>query len=100
MHLRTGGNGCLQAFAKMIKRGLIGTLQQHQKLVAAQPRHGVAFAQRAFQPLGDFSQQLVACGVAHGVVDVLEAVQVDEHQADFAAFALGALGGQQQALHE
>ena len=75
-------------------------LQNHGKLIAAQPRHGVAFTQRAFQPLGDFGQQLVARGMAHGVVDVLEAVQINEHQADLAAFALRTLGGQQQALHE
>ena len=56
--------------------------QQHGELVAAEPRERVAAPERAAQPLGDVAQQPVAVVVAERVVDLLEAVEVDQQQAD------------------
>ena len=55
-------------------------LDEHDELVAAEPADRVALAQDAGEPGGDAAQQLVAGGVAEGVVDVLEAVEVDEQR--------------------
>ena len=68
---------------------------QHE-FVAGQARHHVAFAQFAAEPLGEFAQQGVACGMALGVVDDLEAVDVDEQQGHRAVAARGA---QQHLFH-
>ena len=51
---------------------------QHGELVAAEPGEGVAAPQRGPQPLGDLDQQRVAVVVAERVVDLLEAVEVDQ----------------------
>ena len=51
---------------------------QDRELVAAEAGHEVAVPDRAGDPLGDGDQQGVAGGVAEGVVDDLEVVEVDE----------------------
>ena len=51
------------------------------ELVAAEARHLAAVAHDGGQPVRHLAQQLVADGVAQGVVDVLEVVEVDEHEA-------------------
>ena len=57
------------------------------ELVAAEPADGVAGADRAAQPGGDLPQQLVAGRVAERVVDLLEAVEVAEEDAEVGAVA-------------
>ena len=57
-------------------------LAQDGELVAAEPRGGVARPQHAGQARGHRAQQLVAGGVAHGVVDRLEAVEVEEEDGE------------------
>ena len=52
---------------------------QHGEFVAAHARDGVLLAQHGAQPRADDLQQLVAEGVAEGVVDDLEAVEIEEH---------------------
>jgi hypothetical protein len=59
----------------------------HRELVAAQAGHGVALAHAAAQALGGHAQQGVAQRVAQGVVDGLEAVQVDEVHRHLVALA-------------
>ena len=54
--------------------------QQHAELVAAEARHGVGVAHRVAQQLGDFAQHAVAGEVAAGVVDDLEAVEIEVAQ--------------------
>ncbi len=49
------------------------------ELVAAEPRQHVIGAHGGFQPLRHLAQQRIAGAVAEGIVDVLEAVEV-EHQ--------------------
>jgi hypothetical protein len=48
------------------------------EFVAADARDGVAAPDHAGEPLGDLPDQLVAGGVAIGVVDRLEAIEVDQ----------------------
>ncbi len=52
--------------------------QQNRKLVAAETRHGVAFAHTARQSLGDRLQHSIACGVAERVVDGFEAIEIEQ----------------------
>ena len=62
--------------------------QDHDELVAAEARDGVALAHRAGQPLRDRLQQLVAGIVAERVVDALEVIEVEEDARDLHAAAL------------
>ena len=57
-----------------------GLLQDDDEFVAAEPRHDVARAQGAAQPVGDFHQQHVAGIMAERIVDDLEPVEIDEQQ--------------------
>ncbi len=57
---------------------------EHHELVAAEPARSIGRPQDAIDPLGDDHQRLVAGGVAEAVVDLLEAVEVDEQQAQVA----------------
>ena len=69
--------------------GLLQAGQQDDEFVAAQARHGVDVAQLLLEAHGDVLEQQVADGVAEAVVDVLEAVQVEEqHGALVAVFLL------------
>ena len=62
--------------------GIVDGLAQDGELVAAEARDGVAGADRVAQAARDGRQQLVAGRVAERVVDELEAVEVEEQQAD------------------
>ena len=53
-------------------------LAQDDELVAAEPSHGVDTADQAGDALRGRDEQLVARPVAHRVVDLLEAVEIDE----------------------
>ena len=61
--------------------GALDVLEQHGELVAAEPGGGVGRAERREQPLADLAEHLVSDGVAEAVVDRLEVVEVDEHDA-------------------
>jgi hypothetical protein len=57
------------------QRGVVGrgeVAEDHRELVAADARHGVAGAHHRLQAARRSLQQLVAAGVAQGVVDLLE----------------------------
>jgi hypothetical protein len=69
--------------------GVVDAGQQQDELVAAEPRDGVALAHALAEPRGDATQQGVADGVAKAVVDLLEAVEVDEDEPDAVAVAVG-----------
>lgn len=58
--------------------GGIQLRQQNREFVAAEPGDGVVFAQAAVQAAGDRLQQLVGAHVAEGVIDRLEAIQVEQ----------------------
>ena len=69
-------------------RGLVEVLDDDHELVAAEPGQEVGVAQRGGERRAHALQELVADPVAERVVDVLEAVEVDEQHADAAAAAL------------
>lgn len=50
--------------------------EQHDEFVAAQPRHRIAATHAGTQAFGDGDQQSVADGVAEGIVDLLESVEI------------------------
>ena len=60
--------------------GLLQALQRHHELVAAQPRQRVSFADTALHAVGHLLEQQVADLVAERIVDVLEAIEIDEQQ--------------------
>ena len=70
-------------------RAILHVRQQHGELVAAQARQSVAMAKHLAQPQRDLTQQLVAVGVPERVVDLLEAVEVDEQDRELVVAARG-----------
>jgi len=60
--------------------GVAGAEQQHTELIAAQTRSGVGVAQHATQALAYLAEQLVAGVVTKGVVELLEAVKIEQQQ--------------------
>ena len=81
-------------------RGVGAILDQHDELVAAEPRHRVALAQVMAQAPRDVLQQAVAGLVAEAVVDVLEAVEVDEEERELLAAPLRERERTLQRVHE
>ncbi len=57
-------------------------VEPHGEFVAAVARQRVAFAQAGGQPARDLLEQLIARFVAEGVVDYLEAIDVDEEHGE------------------
>ena len=57
--------------------------QQQRELVAAQASQGIAFAQLAFEQLGQLAQQFIARRVAAGVVNHLELIKIHVTQRMF-----------------
>jgi hypothetical protein len=86
--------------AEQLERlGLAAHVGQDQpELVAAQPRDRVVGAQGLAQALGDDAQHLVAGVVAEGVVHLLEAVEVRQHDRAPLGRAQRALGAQAERL--
>ncbi|MNC25568.1 hypothetical protein D3C75_736590 [compost metagenome] len=74
--------------------------QQQHELVAAEAGEGVARADLRAHALGDLHQHLVADRVAQGVVDRLEAIEVDQHDRQFPRIAPGDLAALQQAVFQ
>ena len=74
--------------------------EQHSELVAALARQRVAGTQATTDALGEFLQQDVAFLMAVGVVDQLEAIDVEEHDADALVPALGLRHRQLQTVSE
>jgi hypothetical protein len=62
--------------------GMLGVSGQDSELVASQPRDGVGRAKHAAQPGGHLLQEAVAPVVSERVVDVLEAIEVEEQHAE------------------
>ena len=81
-------------------RGIVDLLQQHDELVAAEPRDDVARAQAFAQARAHLAQQHVAGLVAERVVDDLEAVEVDEQHRELAVVAPRRLDRQPEQLRE
>lgn len=71
---------------------------QHQKLVAPQPGRHVVVVQQSANALGQQLEQLVPGPVAQGVVDQLEAVQIDKQQGELLPVEVGGLDLQLKPL--
>ena len=76
-------------------RGITHVVDHHHEFVATQPRDGVRVAHKGAEPPRHLLQQQVPLVVAHGVVEGLEVVQVDQQQR---AVVAAAAGGQQRML--
>ncbi len=61
---------------------------EERELVATEAGHGVSLAHAAPYPLGGDLDELVTDGVAEGIVDVFQPVEVDEHHRDLVAGAM------------
>ncbi|MNO85860.1 hypothetical protein D3C76_772420 [compost metagenome] len=59
----------------------VHAVHDQDELISAQARHQVTVTGRFAQAGGDFQQHRIAGGMAEGVVDRLEAVQVEQQQA-------------------
>ena len=71
--------------------GGLADLRLHEhEFVATRPGQRVGGADRGGDPLCDSAQQLIADGVAQGVVDVLEAIEIEQQDRNHAALAAGA----------
>ena len=71
---------------------LVGDIgQQDAELVTTQARHDVVFAEYGGKTRADLSQELVTEVVTKRVVDLLEMVEVHQHDGDTAAPGLGVL---------
>ena len=57
--------------------------EEHAELVSTQPRHRVALSQRAAEAVAGLLEQVVAARVPERVVDLLEAVEVHDHDGDW-----------------
>ena len=82
--------GQLAEFAAVVHIG-----QDDLELVSAQPTDLSAVADDPVQPLGHLLEQVVACLVAHRVIHMLEAVEIEHEQG---ARALGLAVGRKQAV--
>ena len=71
----------------------------HEFVAAGAPGH-VRLAEHAVESPGEVHQELVAREVAHGVVDELEPVEVDEQHCGVGARALGAREGRLEVVEE
>src|SRR5437660_4972886 len=86
--------------------GALGALHHHDELVATHAHDDVFRAHCGAYALRHDLQQLVTRLVAAGVVDVLEAIQIEEQHRKHRAAALGILdgagkiGGQEQAVRQ
>ena len=100
-HARLGGErhalqlerllqGVVQALGDLPGTGDVRARQEDGELVAAHPGDRVPGAQRRAQPRADLLEQEVAVGVAHGVVDLLEPVEVDDQHRQRLLLPLGA----------
>lgn len=76
------------------------TGQQQGEFVPAHPRHGVALADTAAKAARYFLEHHVPGGMAKGIVDGFEAVEVDEQYRNPLASALGDLQGTAEAVLE
>ena len=87
MHERAR-HGLDHALRDGLGAGHVGLVKEHHELVAAEPGHGVDLAHAGGDALGHVDQHLVADPVAERVVDVLEAVEVEEQHRERRAVAL------------
>ena len=89
-----------QAQTGRARRGLVAGRQHDGKLVAAEARQHVVGAQQLRQPRPDLLQDLVTGVMAQGVVELLEAVEVDQQQRELPTVLVRGTDSGMKALHE
>jgi hypothetical protein len=52
--------------------------ENHDKLVAADARYRIRAAHHTLQPSGDLLQEFVSSAVAQGIIDVFEAIEIED----------------------
>ncbi len=87
-----------QRFRRLALIGLAGL--NDGELVAAEPGQHVGFAQQRFQARRHFDQQRVAGGMAERIVDLLEAIEVEQQDGERLLQAAVARGGFLDLLNE
>jgi len=75
-------------------------IEQHGKLIARQPRHGIRLGNGADNAPGNLVNQLIGQFMAQAFVEQLETVQIDMQQGKAAAVAAYPLRGFLQAQPE
>ena len=71
---------------------------QHDELVAPEPGERVADPERAPHPIDNPAQQHVAHRMTVGVVDILEMIEVEQHEGELPAVPARLLGGLPQPI--
>jgi hypothetical protein len=84
-----GKNGLPEIFGASHGAGRVTLIQHHQEFLTAIAAYHVAGADGGAQPAGNFAKTIVAGGVAEGVVDGLEMVDVAHHDGGTVSFAAG-----------
>ena len=84
----------IRSATRVAAAGSCELVEQHGELVAAEPRDRVGGPQDAADAAADLDEHLVPVAVAEAVVDPLEAVDVDEQDADRRAVARAAAARQ------
>ena len=80
MHVRPR-NLLDQSARKQFEQADVDRAREHRlEFVAAEPADLAMIAHHRFQPIGDLPQQRIADRVAERIVDVLEAVEIDQEQ--------------------
>ena len=74
--------------------------EKDRELVSAEASHRVFAAHAAPNPVGQLHQHAIAQAVAKGVVDRLEAVQIEVEDCEAAPLSRGVRDGQAQAIVE
>jgi hypothetical protein len=92
--------GLAQTFGNFLRCLWRAVFQQDAKLIAAQARQCVVFPQPRLQQRANMPQQLVTRGVATGIVDQLELVQVKKHQGVAANLARQVMQGLFESVFE
>ena len=80
--------------------GVVKVGQDDREFVAAEPGHRIRFPHAGGQAPGGLLEQFVTGVVAQGVVDLFEAVQVEEQDGDLGSVPSAPGQGMGQAVHE
>lgn len=72
--------------------------QDNAKFIPSETSYGVIAAHTVLKTVGKCFEECIPCSMPHGVIDNLEAIEVDKHYPGFPAFALAELNGMPQAI--
>ena len=95
-----GGQGALQTADEVGQMALLTEYLEGDEFVTAEARHGLALAHGVLEALPQFGEQLVAHAMTEGIVDFLEAIQVDADHGHLLLAGMQGGHGFVQALQE